>query len=76
VFRYDGTTGALIDRFAAAGPLSTPACLVFGPDGDLYVGSSGNASVLRYDGATGRFAEVFASGGGLDGPTYLIFTEP
>ena len=60
VSRYDGKTGKDIDLFAAAGPLSNPQYLVFGPDGDLYVGSSNNASVLRYDGSSGQF-------GGLTG---------
>src|ERR1022692_870698 len=34
VSRYDGTSGALIDLFAAAGPLSDPQYLAFGLDGD------------------------------------------
>src|SRR5262249_21219799 len=58
VLRYDGTTGAFLDVFVPAG--SNPfgenrsgatRGLVFGPDGNLYVGSfpTAHPSVLRYD---------------------------
>src|SRR5207248_2976388 len=49
--------------------------LVFGPDGNLYVVSHDNNSVLRYNGATGAFINAFvASGsGGLNAPFYLAF---
>jgi DNA-binding beta-propeller fold protein YncE len=56
VLRYDGTTGAFLNAFVAAGSggLQNPTGLAFGPDGALYVGSSNTAEVLRYDGQTGR----------------------
>ena len=54
VFRFDGTTVALIDEFVTAGSggLSTPQGLAFGPDGNLYVASDLTNEVLRYDGGT------------------------
>ncbi len=67
VLRYDGTTGAFIDRFVAeeSGGMHGPWGMAFGPDGNLYVSSFHTDQVLRYDGTTGAFLDVFASGGGL-----------
>jgi hypothetical protein len=61
VVRFDGITGAFIDYFVSRGssPLSHPNGMVFGPDGNLYVTSSGTAQVLRYDGTTGAFLGAF-----------------
>ena len=55
VLRYDGTTGAFMDVFVAAGSggLDGPVAVDFGPDGHLYVSSEKTDEVLRYDGATG-----------------------
>ena len=52
------------------GPLDGPAGVLFGEDGDLYVGSFNTNQVLRYDGSTGAYLGVFVSGlsGGLFGP--------
>lgn len=79
VLRFDGTTGAFIDRFVADDPatmedetggLSGPGAVLFGPDGQLYVSSFDSDAILRYDGSTGAFIDVFVPGGagGLDGP--------
>ncbi|HEX5036050.1 MAG TPA: Calx-beta domain-containing protein [bacterium] len=77
VFRFDGTTGALIDTFvtAGAGGLSAPGGLDFGPDGNLYVDTLENNQVLKFDGNTGAFLSIFvpAGSGGLDGPFDLFF---
>jgi len=71
VFRYDGSTGALIDSFAAVG--DDPTGIAFGPvDGNLYVGSQADNSIKRFNGATGDFIDVFASTG-LSGPRGLVF---
>src|SRR5947209_1759905 len=56
VLRYSATTGDFIDAFvpAGSGGLEHPFALVFGPDGNLYVISSGGPNkVMRYDGTTG-----------------------
>jgi hypothetical protein len=77
VLRYDGTTGAFLDAFVAAGSggLSLPGGLVFGPDGALYVSSRITQQVLCYNGTTGAFLNVFvaAGSGGLNIPSFLTF---
>ena len=63
VLRYDGTTGAFLGAFVAAGNggLSNPRSLAFGPDGNLYVSSSGSNSMLRFSGSTGAFLGTFVA---------------
>lgn len=72
---FDGESGAFrgLAFEPGAGGLRNPTGVAFGPDGDLYVGSSGTSAILRYDGATGEFREVFASGAPLERPFSLIF---
>ena len=76
--RYDGNTGAFIDIFVASGSggLGWPEDLVFGPDGNLYVGSDVSfKGILRYDGATGAFIDIFVAAwsGGLQSAQGLEF---
>jgi sugar lactone lactonase YvrE len=86
VLRYDGITGAFIDKFVGDNPntaadetggLYRPYGLAFGPDGNFYVNSFLSDQILRYNGKTGQFIDVFASGnqqaGGLNGPNGLLF---
>ena len=77
IYRFDGQTGALIDKFASGGDLFRPYGLAFGPDGLLYVSSFRSDKILRYDGATGKFVDVFAqrdgTAEGLNGPNGLLF---
>ncbi|MDQ2100598.1 MAG: NHL repeat-containing protein [Tychonema bourrellyi B0820] len=86
VLRYDGITGAFIDKFVGDNPntltdetggLSRPYGLAFGPDGNFYVSSFLTDQILRYNGKTGQFIDVFAAGnqqaGGLNGPNGLVF---
>lgn len=77
VLRYNGQTGAFIGQFVTpgSGGLSAPWGVIFGPDGNLYVGSGLNDQVLRYDGATGQFLNTFVTSGsgGLDFPVGLAF---
>jgi DNA-binding beta-propeller fold protein YncE len=79
ILRFDGMTGAFVDRFVwddpmtpkdETGGLSGPGAVLFGPDGDLFVSSFDSDAILKYDGASGAFVEVFvtAGSGGLDGP--------
>jgi len=72
ILRYDGITGAFLDTFVASGSsgLDWPVDMVFGPDGDLYVGNydpNGGApfAILRYKGTTGEFVSAWTPGGGL-----------
>ncbi len=47
--------------------LSAPRGMGFGPDGNLYVSSTGTSSVLRFDGITGEFMDVFIEFSQLNG---------
>ena len=71
-----GSLGALVAA-AGNGGLDRSTAMVFGPDGNLYVGSLNTNEVLRYDGTTGSFLGAFvtAGSGGLSGPAVdgLIF---
>lgn len=74
--RYNGTTGAFMDNFAAnTGGLKGPTGLVFGPDGNLYVASLSTNEVKRYNGITGAFMDNFVTeqSGGLSGPLKMAF---
>lgn len=78
IYRFDPTTGALIDAFATSDSLLRPYGLAFGPDDNLYVSSFLSDEILRYDGSTGAFIDVFAAGDGVDaaglnGPNGLLF---
>jgi len=77
VFRYNGVTGEFMDAFVAgnSGGLRRPLVVMFGPDGNLYVGDVGNVAqggtaIRRYDGHTGAFLGVFVApgAGGLSQP--------
>ena len=60
---------------AGSGGLDFPAAMTFGPEGDLFVVSRDNHSVLRYDGMTGAFLDTFvpSGSGGLSFPFGLAF---
>jgi len=62
---------------AGSGGLSFPRDLLFGPDGNLYVGSFGSGDVLRYNGTSGAFIDTFVKAGSSDlgGPTFLTFHD-
>jgi streptogramin lyase len=71
VYRFNGTTGALIAVISGR-EVNRPVGVTCGPNGDIFVSDSAGARVLRYDGITGAFRGVFASGG-LSGPWHLVF---
>jgi outer membrane protein assembly factor BamB len=77
VLKFDGTTGAFLGTFVASGSggLNYPWKLLFGGDGNLYVGAPGNQAVLRYNGTTGAFIDTFvsAASGGLSAPKGMAF---
>jgi len=55
VLRYNGSTGAFVGKFSSFSGMGYS--MTYGPDGNLYVGTSNNIS--RYDGQTGAFLNVF-----------------
>lgn len=71
------TTTKFLDAFvpSGSGGLSRPRVIASGPDGNLYVVSADNDSVLRYDAATGSFIDTFVTSGsgGLDDPWAMTF---
>jgi streptogramin lyase len=76
VLAYDSTTGAFNGVFVGAGSggLSAPYELVFGPNGNLYVGAPG-VGVLEFNGTTGAFIANLVPAGtaGLNYPYGLTF---
>ncbi|MHC4341057.1 MAG: Vgb family protein, partial [Planctomycetota bacterium] len=77
VYRFDGTTGALIDQFidtSTAGLDAPIISAIFGPDANLYVTS--NTTVRRYHGTTGAFIDVFATSPTGDGVYYPLTFGP
>jgi subtilisin-like proprotein convertase family protein len=78
VLEYDGTTGAFVKIFVAAGSagLSDPEDMVF-KGGVLYITSHNSNQVLKYDATTGApigtGVFVAMSSGGLSGPEGLVF---
>ncbi|AFY43779.1 NHL repeat containing protein [Nostoc sp. PCC 7107] len=73
VRRYDSQTGELLAVLDAGideqgrPRLSRPRGIGFGPDGNLYVSSTGTGSVVRFNGATGELIDVFAQYPNLNG---------
>lgn len=55
------------------GVIDWPNGLTFGPNGNLFVISFWDNSVLEFDGQTGALIGTFASGGGLTWPRDLTF---
>lgn len=79
ILRFDGKTGAFLNRFDQGGMLMRPYGTAFGPDGNLYVSSFRSDQILRYSGTSGDFIDVFAAGNGtsngLNGPNDLLFDD-
>ncbi len=73
VLSYNGLNGTFVNVFIPTGGGGSGELngLVFGPDGDLYIGVGDR--IERFDGKTGALLGTFASGGGLVEPEDLIF---
>lgn len=61
VLRFDPQTGTA-ETFIAAGILTQPSSLVFGPDDDLYIADRSTGEVRRFDAATGADLGVLVTG--------------
>ena len=74
VLHYDTTTGDYLGVFTSGGGTTLPGDVAFGPDGRLYVLSSGNA-IYRYDGLTGVFVDqlVDSSTSPINGAQAITF---
>jgi hypothetical protein len=84
VLRYDGVTGAFLSNFAGTGHLDSTHGVIFGPDGNLYVGDRvgtfgqlQGGRVLRFDGTNGAFIDEFVphGSGGLRHPFGMAFAR-
>lgn len=93
ILRYDGTTGQFAATVAEFYPppddpnryvLKRPSGLALGPDGLLYVSSTGTSQILRFNPRTNAFVDVFIAKNGsypapdterynLATPTDLLF---
>src|SRR5205823_3160212 len=63
-------------RLLAPGNLNRPAGVVYGPNGDLFVSSQQNNSIVEFNGQTGQFVKIFVpstANGGLTTPDGLVF---
>jgi WD40 repeat protein len=73
VRRYDSNTGELLQVFDAGLDeegqplLSQPRGIGFGPDGNLYVSSTGTDSVVRFNQTTGQYVDTFVRFPNLNG---------
>jgi DNA-binding beta-propeller fold protein YncE len=77
VLVYSGADGSFLGAFVTAGSggLSGPQDMKFGPDGNLYVVSSGTSyeQVFRFNGSTGAFMDIpIATGSGIGPETTFI----
>ncbi len=77
VWRFDGQSGNFLGYFVApgSGGLAHPLYMVFGPDGDLYVGEVHDSAVKRYSGISGAYKGDFVAAGvgGLSHPQGVVF---
>jgi hypothetical protein len=57
-----GLDGSLQSGLSPSPALSAPAQAVLGPDGNIYVTSTGTGDILRYNGQTYAYMDAFVSG--------------
>jgi len=66
ILRYDGQTGAFIDKFASTGIAKGPAWMEFAPDGTLYATTATTTccdqTFVRFNATTGAKIDTFDTG--------------
>ncbi len=67
VLRFNGTTGAFVSYFVAAGA-PMPGGITFGSDGNLYYVCNTCQDVMRFNGQTGVFIDLFVKSQQADSP--------
>jgi hypothetical protein len=74
VLEYNGSTGVFVRDFVPIFSLTLPTRLVFGPNGNLFVGNQ-LGEVQEFNGSTGDFVRDFVlpGSGGLQNASDLVF---
>lgn len=74
VLEFEPDDGEFFRTFAEGDPLDVPLGLAFDNNGDIYVSSCDNSSVLYYDGGFGGLISIIipSGSGGLECPSSLI----
>lgn len=75
VLEFEPDDGEFFRTFAEGDPLDVPLGLLFDNNGDVYVSSCDNSSVLYYDGGFGGLISIIipSGSGGLECPSSLLF---
>jgi hypothetical protein len=75
LFRFDATSGVLVEEFADLNGLDNPIDVEIGPDGLVYVSGFASNDITRYDATTGAFVSQFIAPGtgGLNAPARMVF---
>jgi hypothetical protein len=72
--RFNGSTGAFLGVFAEGNGMNAPVGIAIGPDGNVYVASTGGSRIQRFDVASGAFLGNFVASTAHPFPTYIQFS--
>jgi sugar lactone lactonase YvrE len=67
-------SGSNLGNFISNSPLNAAGDVKFGPNGNLFVVSTGTSQILEYNGTTGQYMGVFASSALID-PDSIVFAS-
>ena len=76
-FTTSGTPAGALDLYPDGAPRVFAQCLLFGPQGDLFIPLTSSAVVRRYSSANGftSYSELPTKGNKLKQPFYLTFAD-